>query len=102
MGLGLKSESPARALPRSASCGGYSLHPLEQELQSELDLTRVVRSIAGGPDFAKVRTGIVTGVSDGYDAVAPEVRRVEVRMIEDVKDLRPELKRVAFLDGGCS
>src|ERR1700676_2719666 len=70
------------------------------QLQSELDLPRVIRSIARGPKFTErgLRTsiGVVRGSGDGDYAVAAESRSVEVGMIKDVKDFRAELQPEAL------
>src|SRR5258708_17468564 len=67
------------------------------QLQSELDLSRIVWSITRRADLAEVlRVGEIRGAGDGNDAVAAESRSVEVWMIEDVEDLRSELQAEAF------
>ena len=49
-------------------------------------------------DFAEVRVGIVARASNRHHAVATEVGRVEVRVVEDVEELSPELSGEAFCD----
>ena len=69
---------------------------LEVQLQSELDLPRIVRSIAGCANFAKVGTGKVGRTTDGYNSIATEAGSVEVRVIQDVKELRTEFQELFF------
>ena len=71
---------------------------LEQQLQSELDLPRIVGSITSGADPAKVRVGEIARTGDGHDAVAAEIRRVKVRVVENVEEFGPELQVDSFLD----
>jgi hypothetical protein len=68
------------------------------QLQRELDLPWIVWSKSSGSDLTEGRVGEVAGASDGGDAVAAEVRRVEVGMVEDVEELSPELHRNAIAD----
>src|ERR1700685_2200157 len=65
---------------------------LEQQFQSELDLPRIVGRIASGSDLAESLVQKVLRPGDGHNAVAAKSRTVEVRMIENVKELRPELQ----------
>ena len=75
---------------------------LENELERKLDLPRIVRSIAGGADFAEAGgvagVGVVGGGGNRHDAVAAESGRVKVRVIGDVKDLHPELKLTLLVE----
>src|SRR5579863_7288508 len=66
------------------------------QLQRKLDLTRIVRSIACSSDFAEVRIGNVSRAANCYYAVSAEVRCIEVRVIGNVIELRPELHRESF------
>src|SRR5579859_4767241 len=66
------------------------------QLQGKLNLPRIIRSVARGSNFAEGRTVVVARVGNGRHAVPAEIRRVEVRMVKDVKDLRSELKLEAF------
>src|SRR5258708_39534909 len=67
------------------------------QLQSKLDLSRIVWSITRRTDLAEVlRVGEIRGAGGGNDAVAAESRSVEVWMIEDVEDLRSQLQAEAF------
>ena len=68
------------------------------QLQSELDLPRIVGSVAGGADFAEGGAVVVAGVGDGSDAVAAEVGGVEIRMVEDVEEFGPELKTETLVE----
>ena len=68
------------------------------ELQSELDLPWIVWSIASRSDLTEGSVSEVARATDGRDAVAAEVWSVEVRMIEDVEELGPELQREALRD----
>src|SRR5439155_23424419 len=82
--------------PSHSGCGSSKL--LEQQLQSELDLPRVVRRIARRADSTKVRVSEVARTGDGYHTVAAEIRRVEVRVVKDVKHFCPELQGETLLD----
>src|SRR5215813_14966364 len=53
------------------------------ELQRELDLPWIVRSITRRSDLAEVRTGKVRRIRNRNYAVAAKSRRVEVRVIQD-------------------
>src|SRR5215467_14384094 len=68
------------------------------ELESELNLARIVGSIARRTDFAECRAVIVAGVGDCHHAVLAEIRCVEVRVVADVEDFRPELQAETLLD----
>jgi hypothetical protein len=70
--------------------------PLEQQLQSKLDLPRIVGSIASGTHFAEVRAGEIARTRNRLNSVAAEIRSVEVRVIENVEELSPELQVEAF------
>jgi hypothetical protein len=82
--------SPQSALDERSA--GWWLTKLEVQLQSELDLPRVVRSITGGSNLAEGRTIELTRVGNCYNAVTAEIRSVEVRVVENIEDLRPELE----------
>ena len=68
------------------------------QLQSKLNLPRIVGSIASGSNLSEVATGEVGGAADGDNAVAAESRRVEVRVVKDVEELRPELQTETFVE----
>ena len=93
-GLRLKKQT-AKARERAFAVMDVSV--LEVQLQSKLDLSRIVRSIASRSNFAEVSTGEVGGAADRDDAVATESRSVEVWMIENVEELRPELQAEALI-----
>jgi len=61
------------------------------QLYCELNLPRIIRSIARRSNFAKAGIGEVTRSGNRGNAVSTEVGRIEVRMVQDVKELRPEL-----------
>src|SRR5262245_21030240 len=82
-----------QATPRLGGCVR-----LEKELESELDLPRVIRSVAGGADSSKVAVGEIRRTTDGHDAVATEARGIEVRVVGDVEDFRSELKLEPFVE----
>jgi len=63
------------------------------QLESKLDLPRIVRSIAVDPTSPKMRIVEVARAPNRYDPVPTEVRRVEVRVVEDIEELSPELHR---------
>src|SRR4029077_3825568 len=87
--------------PRPALCGVSYVRSVV-ELQSELDLPRVVGSVTRRTDFAESR--LVGGVckvrrsGDCYDTVAAKPGGVEVGMVEDVKDFRTELQSEALVE----
>src|SRR5262249_26877100 len=66
------------------------------ELHRKLDLSRIVGCKTSRPDFSEGSAVEVAGIRNRRHAVAPEVGRIECRMIEDVKDLSPELHGEAF------
>ncbi len=76
---------------RSASPVGWLLW-LKKELKGELDLARIVWSVTSRTDFAEVAAGEISGATDCDNAVAAESRRVEVRVVGQVKDFRAELE----------
>lgn len=82
--------SPGKAPCERASPGR---HPsaLVIQLEGKLNLPRIVRSIARGPNLTKVIAREVAGTGNRHHSVASEVRRIEVRMVEDVEELGPEL-----------
>lgn len=71
---------------------------LEIQLQCELNLPRVVWSIAGRSDFAEAGTREVTRSRDRNHSVPSEVRSVEVRMIQDVEELRSKFHPESFCE----
>src|SRR5579864_5260953 len=89
-----RSQSTREEARRRASLVVPSM--LEVQLQSQLDLTRVVRSIAGRSDLAKGRVRVVPRSADRHHSVSTKIRLVEVRMVENVKHLRPELELEAL------
>lgn len=68
------------------------------QLESKLNLSRIVWCIAGRSDFTKGGTGEIARVSDRCHAVTTEVRRIEVRMIQDIEEFGPELQREALAE----
>ena len=52
------------------------------------------------PISPKVELLIITRVGDGDNAVTAEVRGVEVRVVEDVEDLRTELQAETLVQWG--
>src|SRR5579864_705194 len=85
-----------KALRGSAFSGQHLALKLVVQLQSKLDLSRIVGSIASGSNFAEVRIREVARVGDRDNAVTAEARSVEVGVIEDIKELRPELQGEAL------
>ena len=63
------------------------------QLQSELDLPRIVGSISGGSDFAEVRIGEIGGTRNCDHAVAPKSGIVEVGMVENIEEFSAKLKQ---------
>ena len=61
------------------------------QLQSKLDLSRIEWFVTRRSNLAEVRVSVVPRTADGHDAVAAEVRSVEVRVVEDVEELCAEL-----------
>ena len=72
--------------------------PLEQELQSKLNLSRVIRSESRRSNFAKVRTGIVSRATDRDNTVAAKAGSVERWVVGDIEELRAELECVALFE----
>src|SRR5260370_37203035 len=66
------------------------------QLQSELDLSRIVGSITRRSDLAKACVCEIARPRDGDNPVAAEVGRVEIRVIENIEDLRTELHAEAL------
>jgi hypothetical protein len=71
---------------------------LEKELERELDLPRVIRSVAGRANSSKVTICEIRRTTDRDNAVTAKTRRVEVRVVGDVKDFRAELKLTFFVE----
>jgi len=69
------------------------------QLQSKLNLSRIIGVEARASDLAEVRIGIVARTTDGHHPVAAKVWRVEVRVVEDVEELGPKLHREPLGDG---
>ena len=92
--VGYKKKIPAKG-PRLALCGDSNVRSVV-ELQSELDLPRIVRSIAGRADFAEALVCEVAGAGNRTDTVATEVRGIEIGMVKDVEDFRTELQMVTL------
>src|ERR1017187_1724353 len=82
-----------KTLLRSAFSGKNATSGSVVQLQSELDLSRIVGSIASGSNFSEVRIRVVARIGDRDNTVATKIWSVEVRMIENVEELRPELHR---------
>src|SRR5437016_5141324 len=78
---------------------GVVVFVLVVELERKLNLPRIVRRITGRADFAKVRVLEVYRAPDRHDTVAAKSRRVEVRVVENVENLCPELQPESLLDG---
>src|SRR5215472_18841365 len=89
--------SMEHGLSRERPCRSVNGRNLIVKLKSELDLARVVGSVARGPDLSKVGAGEVARSADGDHSVASEIRSIEVRMVDDVKELRTELESVTLL-----
>ena len=68
------------------------------QLESKLDLPRIVGSKPSGSNFTEVSTGKVARVRNRSHPVAAEIRCIEGRVIEDVKELSPELHGEALAD----
>ena len=69
------------------------------ELHSKLDLARILSGEAGRSNFTEGRAVEVVGTRDRGNTIAAEVGSIEGRVIEDVKELSPELHIKAFVDG---
>jgi len=67
------------------------------ELQRELDLSRIVWSIARRADLAEVRARKVRRAGNCDHTVAAKSRSIEVGVVQDVEELRPELQAEALL-----
>ena len=62
------------------------------QLYRELNLPRIIRSIARRSNFAERVTGEVTRSGYRGDSVSTKIGRIEVRVVQDVEELRPELQ----------
>ena len=69
---------------------------LEIELQSELNLSRIVWRVAGGSNFAESGIIKIGRSRDSYYTIATEPGIVEVRVVQDVEELRAELQARVF------
>jgi len=63
-----------------------------------LNLPRIVRSIARRSNLAEVVIRKVRRSRDRYYTVPSKAGSIEVRMVEDVEDFRPELQTEAFVE----
>jgi integrase len=79
----------------AAGTGLMSQCALVVQLQSELNLSRIVRSIASRPNLAKIRTLEVERSGDCSRAGAGGV---EVGVVENVEEFRTELEAEAFCE----
>ena len=86
-----QKNTPARH-PEGVPYRGVFHLKLVVQLQRKLNLSRIVGIVASRSDFAEVRVGDVARTANRDDAVAAEVGSVEVRMVEDVEELGPELQ----------
>jgi len=86
----MQNENPEK-VPSGRTFPGRCHLSLEKQLQGKLDLSGVVRSITSRSNPAKVGRGEVARVANRDDTVAAEIRSIEVRMVEDVEELGPEL-----------
>src|SRR5216684_755140 len=66
------------------------------QLQSELDLPRIVGSIASGSNSAKTGILEVRRSGDSNNTIAAEPGSVEVGVVEDIEKLRSELETEAL------
>ena len=71
---------------------------LKIELQSELDLSRVVGGIASRADFTKSVAGVVARTGNSHDTVAAKIGGTEIGMIGNVENFGPELQILTFGD----
>src|SRR6266702_4450378 len=87
-----KNENPGKAPSRRASPGFIHLS-LVVQLQRKLNLARIVGFKPRRSDLAEVRVVEVARTADRHYAIAAEVGRVEVGMVEDVEELSTEFRR---------
>src|SRR5580700_4961947 len=88
-----KEKTPQLNWGANAQTTSRKLHPkLEVQFQSKLDLTRIIRCIAGRSDLAKAGTGVVARSGDCNHAIPTEIWSIEVRVVKDVENLGPELQ----------
>ena len=74
-------------------------HKLEIQFQSELDLPRIIWCVTRRSNFPEaIDIAEVAGSRNRNHAVAAEIGSVEVRMIEYVEELRPELQPETFVE----
>src|SRR4029077_1222778 len=103
--FGSRKCSPAEA-PRRGALPGETNVSLEIQFQSELDLSRIKRIITSRPDPAKrFRTKRPVTIrrevqrpGNRVDAIAAEARSIEVRVVENVEELRTELELEPFVE----
>ena len=88
-------ENPGKAPIRRTFPGRFHLS-LEKQIQSKLNLSRIIGSITCGSNFSKVGTGEVAGIADRDDAIATKIRSIEVRVVKDVEEFGSELQREPF------
>ncbi len=56
------------------------------QFQGELDLSRVIRSVAGGANFTEIGIAEIRGSGNGDHTVAAEAGSVKVGVVGDVED----------------
>src|SRR5260370_7952326 len=67
------------------------------QLQSELDLPRIVRSIARRADLAEGRIVVVARSRYCNNSITAEIRRVKVVVLCDVQELRTDLNAATLV-----
>src|SRR5580658_1457531 len=93
-------ENPGKAPGTRAFPGCLHLSSVVQ-LQSKLNLSRIERIVASGPNFSEVGVCVTARARSRYNSITAEVGRVKVRMVENVEELRPELHGEAFVQLEC-
>ena len=71
--------------------------PLVIQLRRELDLPGIVWSTPGRSDRTEVYVRVVARIGN-HNAVATEIRLIEIRMVRNVVELRAERERVPLVE----
>src|SRR5437764_52820 len=89
----MSANSEEKALQRSAFSGRDVTLSSVVQLQSKLNLPRIVGSVASGADRAEVvGVGEIGRSGDRHNTVSAKSWRIEVGVVENVKELSSELQ----------
>src|SRR6266571_1461205 len=92
----ISTRSEEKALQRSAFPGKDAILSSVIQLQSELDLARIVWSIARRSDFSKIGISEIGCPRNCDNAVPSKSRIIEVRVVENIEELSAELQQETF------